>query len=64
MTAKEMLFDRLEHLPDSVTLEEIRKDIDIMIAIQLGLDDCRAGRVYTHEQVEELSQTWIASFTI
>ena len=57
-TAKEAMFDRLQRLPDSATLEEIRDDVDTMIAIQRGLEDCRAGRVYTQEQVEEMSKSF------
>jgi len=59
MTAKEMVYDRLGRIPDHVSLEDIRDELETMIAIQEGLDDVRAGRVYTQQQVEEMSKSWI-----
>jgi predicted transcriptional regulator len=64
MNANEMLLDRLQRLPDNVTLEEIREELETMIAIQEGLDDHRAGRVCTHQQVIEMSKSWITESSV
>lgn len=63
MTAKEMVYDRLQRLPDDVTLEEIRHDVDALICIEVGLEDFREGRVFSHEQVIEMSKSWITQKT-
>ncbi len=59
MTAKEMVYDRLQRIPDNATLEDIRGDVETMIAVQKGMDDVRAGRIYSQEQVDEMTKSWI-----
>jgi len=59
MTAKEMVYDRLQRIPDNATLEDIRGDVETMIAVQKGMDDVRAGRIYSQEQVDEMTESWI-----
>jgi len=51
-----MVLDRLQ-LPDDVSLEQIRDDVEALIAIEESEDDIRNGRGYTHEQVVEMSNS-------
>ncbi|MCE9532975.1 MAG: hypothetical protein K8T89_17895 [Planctomycetes bacterium] len=59
MTAKEIVYDRLGRISDHVSLEEIRDELLLMIELEKSMEDVRAGRVYTQEQVEEMSKSWI-----
>ncbi len=56
---KEMVYNRLCRLSDQAALEQIRDDVDAMIAIQASREDFRCGRVYSHDQVVEMSKSWI-----
>jgi len=58
MTAKEMVYDRLQGLPDTATLEQIRDDVDALIGIEEGLEDFRLGNVHSHEAVMEMVSQW------
>ena len=58
MTPKETVLDRLQRLPDDATLEAIRDEVDIMIAVEEGLEDFRQGRSYSFQQVIEMSESW------
>ncbi len=60
MTLKERAHQLIDAMPDdSPSLHEICENLALRNAIQEGLDDVAAGRVYPAEQVlAELKQRW------
>jgi hypothetical protein len=49
----------LDRLPDDVTLEDIQYRIYVCQKVQRGVDDIKAGRVYTQEGMEERMAKWL-----
>ncbi len=54
MTDKQAVFDALQRLPESATLDEVTEELRIMAAIRRGREDVAAGRVKTQAQAEQL----------
>lgn len=51
-TAKEEVRRMLDSLPDDATFEDIQYHIYVREKIECGLEDARAGRVLSEEEVE------------
>jgi predicted transcriptional regulator len=58
MTAKRMVLDTVEQLPDDVSFEEIAKRLEVVAAIQKGLDSLDRGKAKSIEEVEKLMASW------
>ncbi len=58
MTDKQAVVDALNRLPESASLEEITEELHIMAAIRRGRADIAAGRSRSHEEVEQLVDSW------
>jgi predicted transcriptional regulator len=43
----------LQELPEKTSLEAIMSRVEMIAAIDAGLDDIKAGRTYTQAEVEE-----------
>ena len=54
MTAKKLLLDTVERLPDDVSLDEITKRLEVIAALQKGLDSLDRGEGKSIEEVEKL----------
>ena len=63
MTDKQAVLDALQRLPESATLDEIAEELRIMAAIRRGRADIAAGRTKTHEEAEELMESWATAWT-
>ena len=59
MTAKELVLDTVERLPDNVSLEEIAKRLEVIAALQKGLDSLDRGEGKSIDEVEKLMSSWI-----
>ncbi|HXT11524.1 MAG TPA: hypothetical protein VN873_08165 [Candidatus Angelobacter sp.] len=59
MTAKKLVLDTVERLPDDVSLEEITKRLEVIAAIQKGLDSLDRGEGKSIDEVEKLMSSWI-----
>jgi hypothetical protein len=59
MTAKELVLDTVERLPDNVSLEEITKRLEVIAALQRGLDSLDRGEGKSIDEVEKLLPSWI-----
>ena len=57
-TLKEELISYLQTLPDEVTLEDVMYHLYVRKKIQQGLEDGKAGRTYTHEEMKEIIKSW------
>lgn len=58
MSTREFVLERIRGLHEGATLEEIREQIETLIAIEEGLENFRQGQVYSHQQVLEMSESW------
>ena len=58
MNANQIVMERLQELPESMTLEEMVDELDILVSIHRGLDDVEAGRVTPHEDVVQMVNSW------
>jgi predicted transcriptional regulator len=60
MKAKKTVRDLLDRLPDDCSLEDILYHLYVVQAVERGLSDVEAGRVMSHEEVEEsLRRKWL-----
>lgn len=63
MTDKQAVIDALNRLPEDVSLDEITEELRIMAAVRRGRADIAAGRTKTHEEVENLVESWATAWT-
>jgi hypothetical protein len=59
MTAKKLVLDTVERLPDDVSLEEITKRLEVIAALQKGLDSLDRAEGKSIDEVEKLMASWI-----
>jgi hypothetical protein len=59
MTAKELVLNTVERLPDNVSLEEITKRLEVIAGLQKGLDSLDRGEGKSIDEVEKLMSSWI-----
>lgn len=52
VTARELLKEAAEHLPDSASVEEAIERVVLLDKIERGLADADAGRVISHDDVK------------
>lgn len=58
MTAKRMVLETVEQIPDDASFEEISKRIEVVAAIQKGLDSLDRGEGKSIDEVEKLVASW------
>ena len=58
MTAKELVMNAIEALPDNATLTDIREELEVIEGIEKGLADADAGRVVSHEEAVRRIESW------
>lgn len=51
-TAKDLLKEAVEHLPENASIEEAVERLVFLSKIERGLTDAAAGRTVTHEEVK------------
>ncbi len=59
MTAKRLVLDTVERLPDDVSLEEVTRRLEVLAALQKGLDSLDRGEGKSIDEVEKLMASWI-----
>ena len=62
MTDKQAVIDALNRLPKGASLEEITGELHIMASIRRGRADIAAGRSKSHEEVEQLVDSWATAW--
>ena len=63
MTDKQAVVDAFGRLPEGASLEEITEELQIMASIRRGRADGAAGRSKSHEEVEQLVESWATAWT-
>jgi len=58
-TAKQDAKKVLEGLPEEASLEDIQYHLHVLQRIQRGRDDVAAGRVISHDEVEQRLSRWL-----
>jgi predicted transcriptional regulator len=58
MTAKKMVLETVEQVPDDASFEEIAKRLEVVAAIQKGLDSLDRGEGKSIDDVEKLVASW------
>lgn len=62
MTDKQAVIDALQRLPETVSLEEMTEELQLMAAIRRGRADIAAGRTKTHEEAAKSLQSWATAW--
>lgn len=60
-TAKQIVLDLLEKLPDDVTLERLICELDFRAKLQRGLAQAERGEGIPHEEVVRRLNKWLES---
>lgn len=58
VTDKQLAIRKLEALPETASLHDIREELEILDAIQSGQKAAREGRTKSQEEVEKLFASW------
>jgi predicted transcriptional regulator len=58
MTAKRMVLETVAQLPDDASFEEISRRLEVVAAIQKGLDSLDRGEGKPIDEVEKLVASW------
>ncbi len=57
-TAKERIVEIIQQQPDDSSYEEILRELAFARMIDRGLEDSRAGRTMSNEEMERRIRTW------
>ena len=52
MSDKQTVLEAVSKMPESLTLDQIREQLELLAKLREGLADADAGRVVPHEQVK------------
>ena len=63
MTDKQAVLDALQRLPGNASLEEIAEELRIMAAVRRERAEVAAGRTKTHQEVQDLLESWATAWT-
>jgi predicted transcriptional regulator len=63
MTDKQAVIDALQRLPETASLDEITRELHIMAAVRRGRADIAAGRGKSHQEAEQLLESWASAWT-
>lgn len=56
---KEEAIELIKKLPENSTWEDIMFHLNVKQQIEKGLEDIKQGRVYSHDEIKEISGQWI-----
>ena len=57
-TAKELARQIIDDQPEDSTYDDLVRELIMYRIVQQGLDDIKAGRTITHEELEKEVETW------
>ena len=60
MTDKARALEAIQRLPEDATPAQILAELEFIAAVQEGLDDARAGRVVSLDEVEKKIEQWLS----
>ena len=53
MSIKQQAQSLIEKLPDTCTWDDIMQQVYVILAVEAGLEDCRAGRIKSVDEVRQ-----------
>lgn len=59
MSAKEIVHDLLQRLPDDVSLHEVAREIEFLAAVRQGMAEIEAGERIPIEEIERELPSWV-----
>ncbi len=59
MTAKQIVSDLLQRLPEDVSLSDVAREIEFVAAVRQGLDEISKGERIPIEDIELRLPTWL-----
>ena len=58
MSDKTLVMEALQRLPEDVTIVDIRKEIDFIVAVKSGREQIQRGEIISLNEVEKKIQAW------
>jgi len=58
MSDKRVVLEAIRRMPDSVTLDDIRDELELLASLRRAEEDIKAGRVISHAEVVKRSAQW------
>jgi len=52
MSDKQAVLEAVSQMPDTMSLKQIRAELDLLAALAEGMADIEAGRVVPHEEIK------------
>jgi len=59
MTAKKMIMEAVEDLPDDATIEDAMERLLFLAKVERGLSQADAGKTISHMEVKERMAEWL-----
>jgi len=59
MSDKQAVLEAVSSMPDSLTLDEIRAELELLSKLREAEADIAAGRVIPHEEVKRRFSEWL-----
>jgi predicted transcriptional regulator len=60
MSDKQTVLDVVNRLPENLTLDQIRDQLELLAKLREGFADSQAGRVVPHEEVKRRFAAWLS----
>jgi hypothetical protein len=60
MSDKQLALEAIQSLPDDVTVEVVREEIEILAALRRGRQASAEGRVYSLEEGKQMAARWLS----
>jgi predicted transcriptional regulator len=60
MSDKQTVLEAVSQMPDPLTLDQIRAELELMVALREGYADIQAGRVVPHEEIKRQYAAWLS----
>jgi predicted transcriptional regulator len=58
-SVKEVVLEMIQRLPDNCSLEDIQRTLAFRAAVERGIADIEAGRVFPHDDVKRMVAEWL-----
>ncbi|MBI5767374.1 MAG: hypothetical protein HZA93_06225 [Verrucomicrobia bacterium] len=59
MSDKQAVLEAVGQMPDTLTLDQIRAELELLAALREGLADSQAGRVVPHKEIKRQYAAWL-----
>ena len=59
MSDKQAVIDAVSRMPDTLTLAEIRAELDLLSKLREAEADIEAGRLIPHEEIKRQYREWL-----